>query len=273
MLKDEFDSSQKKGTNYESGYYYLVPREPENFAFFENVERDTRVLANTRFGVKGVDSAWQIYTIAYVVLDATCEVVAQKCRENFGNRVALEFYDILNIGTSNRVNMEAEKIGSINCCFQPGVAVEAIAEDPELFWKREKQQARKIFLPNEDNDIANFEWDLATLTTIARNARQVLGSKHKIMILEQYAGCELALTYTFLAVAYQKLITATINRENKEETRVGFRFGSLFRLFGRDQEGIITIEIQPDSSAKRFVKSDITTDSIAVDLRRDEDED
>lgn len=272
MLRDEFVKEQGigKGERYNSGFYYAMPRDPADYNFFLDVERETKMLARTRFGVMGMDSEWQIFTVAYVVLDACCEALAQQCKENFGKRVSFAFYDMLNIGCSNRVNITAEKVGSINCFFQPGVALDAIADDPEKFWKREKRSSREIFLPSQPGE--GFEWDLPMLETIARNARVVLGTKHKLTILDQYAGCEMAITYTFLAVAYAKLINAVVNRENKEETRVGFRFMTLFRLFGRDNDGVISIEILPDATSKRTAKSDRTTDVVALDIAREEEE-
>lgn len=266
MLYDDFKENSKKREKFmPDGTYYLVPQKKSDLEFMAKVEKETRILARERFTVKS-DTSWEIYTIAMVTMNALIEALAGKCRTNFGKATTVQFYDMLNISTSQRVNNDAEKVGSINAFYQPGEALDRIAEAPDKFWPyKEKIKVSDYFLPPENPDEPSL-YDIPLMHIVDKTVRGVLSSKYRIAIPEHMMGAALACTYIFLERCYVNLIEETVNRPNKELSRIGHEFGTLIRMYGREKsDGLIAIELQPGPGSKKEVKSDRITENEVGD--------
>ena len=242
------------------GKMFMIPQSPEDREFLLSVDRRARDEVYRKYGIL-VDYDWQANTITNAMVEAIILTLATLVKGG-SKGIGLDFYDIIQARVSIKENNKAEKEGNINICFDPGArCFELLGNGPDTTEYVEKLDPAVKFTtgnPKEDGFYAELE----------RVTRNLLSSKHGIMILDHLKFSVFAIGYTFLECIYLELFyrLSNMDAEEGEEKLVSVNFNDYIEIHGVMRNGNVDVLMRPGAIAKLGIKSDETTENTMGDM-------
>ena len=236
---------------------YVIPLEEESRQDLLNVDRNTKedLRRKHRFHT---NMDWESNTIANVTVETLIRILYANIKENGVSILAMEedgrlnFYDLLELAASNKVNESAEKNGNINVKFFPGAEVDKIISDDVA---REDKQieyitAEAAYSYPDDNDRTK------AMLKIDNIARKSLADKYSIILPKNYMA--IASTCIFLENLYRELIQKIVLLN---KSAVTINFNDLIEFHAIRKADGVDIKLRPGMGAKLIIKSDESTES------------
>jgi len=243
-------------TNYGTKLY-VIPLEEESRQDLLNVDRNTKEDLRRKHRLY-TNTDWEGNTIANATVETLIRILYANIKENGVSILAtdedgtLNFYDLLELAASNKVNESAEKNGNINVKFFPGTKVDEIISDD---------------IPREDKTIEYISADAAysypddsdrtkAMLKVDQIARKTLADKYSIILPNNYMA--IALTCVFLENIYRELIQKIVLLN---KSAVTINFNDLIEFHAIRKKDGVDIKLRPGMGAKLIIKSDESTEA------------
>lgn len=249
------------------GRMFVIPQYEDNREFLLAVDRRTKEAVRRRFSLF-VEYDWECNTIATVALKTLISVlylnvtgtssdILNIVDEDDEHNKFINFCGLITVQPSHRRNEKAEKTGSINCKFTPGLRVREIIEDNGSPADAvEKVKVDEYYLTGDDK--LDAAWD-----KFDKLVRNELVDKYGIMLKHHYST--IGITECFLEALYREMIMRlAIDRENTKSisTIVNDYFEiSALAITNPDQSIGVKFTMTPGKYSKLTIKSDVTTES------------
>lgn len=248
------------------GRMFVIPQYEDNREFLLSVDRRTKEMVKNRFSLF-VEYDWECNTIATVTLKTLISVlylnvtgassdILNIVDEDEDYTKYINFCGLISIQPSHRRNDKAEKVGSINCKFTPGLRVKEIIEDNSRPGEAtEKVKVNEYYLTGDEK--LDAAWD-----KFDKLARTELADKYGILLKHHYSA--IAVTECFLEALYREMILRlAIDTTSKSiSTIVNDYFEiSALAITNPDQSVGVKFTITPGKYSKLTIKSDVTTES------------
>jgi hypothetical protein len=236
---------------------YVIPQDEETRRDLLNVDRNTKEDLRNKHRLH-VNVDWESNTIANTTIEVLIRVLYANIKENgvsvlnVDDNGMLNFYDLIELAATNKINESAEKNGNINVKFYPGELVDGIIADDVA---REDKQYEYIsseaaYSYPDDIDRTN------AMLKIDKLARKTLADKYSIMLPKDYMA--VATTCVLVENIYRELIQKIV-LTNKPAVTINFNDLIEFHAI-RKKEGV-DIKLRPGMGAKLIIKSDESTEA------------
>ena len=234
----------------------IIPLYPQDKKDILNIDRNTKEDLRLKHHLI-VDRDWESNTIATTTIDIMIQVL-HKTIVNNGLTIfdvdgsgMIEFYDLLTIATSNKVNESAEKTGNINVKFFPGERVKDIISDDtpreEKKYRYEAIDAAYSYLEDEGMNRAMLKID--------KLARKNLLENRNILLPKDFMA--IAVTYVFLENVYRELMQKLVLTGKPIVT---INFNDIIEFHATRKPDGAVINLRPGMGSKLDIKSDETTE-------------
>lgn len=261
------ETQQKKDSGYEkeeyNSVYYMIPKDKDSIESFITIDRQTKVAARERFGIR-TNADWECYTIAAVYLSSLAVFVMNESKKRNGEKITRCFYDMLIIQSSYRKNIKAEKTGSFNMVVTPGEALSKIRDNPDGFWQYDKTDPESVFMP-KDGFTEDTGFSVDSCRHIDKLTRMIAYQKHSIMIPDHYLGLVTAVAYTFFEMVFKHLILKTKQSESEPKFERLLMGEHLDINCYETEDGVMEITLIPGPSLKLIAKGDNVSENIEID--------
>lgn len=236
---------------------FVIPLEEESRQDLLNVDRNTKEDLRQKHRLF-TNMDWESNTIANVTVETLIRILYANIKENGVSILAMEedgrlnFYDLLELAASNKVNEAAEKNGNINVKFFPGTVVDTIISDDVA--REDKQYeyitAEAAYSYPDDSDRTK------AMLKIDSIARKALADKYSIILPKSYMA--IASTCIFLENIYRELVQKVVLLN---KSAVTINFNDLIEFHAIRKNGGVEIKLRPGMGAKLIIKSDESTEA------------
>lgn len=236
------------------GGYYIIPQYEYDREAALNADRKCRDYVRRHFRI-GISNDWEATTIVTLYTESMFQAVMKSCKDAYGKDVRFNFYDIMTISSSNRVNPRAEKTGSLGVVLQPGLLVNDLIEKPDSVLDIDGQiRPCDYFLP-DTMDVGMKK----VIESIEKTCRLACNPEpYKIALPPNEPAVATAITYTYYIFLIQELLYKIGNSEEISET---INFNECFDLNAmKDADNNVTISINIGMDGKIIGKSDKVTE-------------
>lgn len=240
---------------------YVIPQDEETRQDLLNVDRNTKEDLRMKHRLH-VNTDWECNTIANTTVESLICILYANIKENgvsilnADENGTLNFYDLLEIAATNKMNESAEKTGNINVKFFPGVRINDIISDD---------------IPREDKNVEYIASDAAysypddtnrtsAMLKIDKIARKQLADKYSIILPKDYMA--VATTCILLENIYRELIQKIV-LTNKPAVTINFN--DLIEFHAIKKKDGVDIKLRPGMGAKLIIKSDESTEADEYD--------
>lgn len=241
---------------------WVIPSKQEDRECILNADRDAKVQLRLQHKLY-IDRDWEINTIANTTLEMILKllyaqmksdgVASQKTFDGVDSEAGyINFFDMLEIKVTNKMNSKAEKEGNINIAFYPGVQTQEIVEDStpkdQKTWEYIHHTEKFNYgIPALDNAMAKVD----------AMSRQILSKNRKLIL--RSPGSTLAITFVMLENIYRQLISKMILEEKRSSS---INYNDLIEFHIQLlEDNTVDIRLRPGMCAKLIIKSDETTEA------------
>lgn len=200
-----------------------------------------------------INSDWEANTIATTVIESLIKILYTHIKENgveilqLDDNGFIDFYDLLEISASNKVNEKAEKVGNINVMFRPGPEVANIISDdtPVEDKTYEVMTLEAAYSYPDDENRTN------AMLKVDRIARKLLSDKYSIILGANWQS--IAATTIFLENIYRRLVSKIV-MTGKSTSMINFN--DIIEFHAINSADGLDIKLRPGMGAKLIIKSD-----------------
>lgn len=243
-----------------SNSLFQAPQDPIAYETTLRIDRATKEMLRLKHRLV-INADWEATAIAVVMAETLVHILYSHITQN-GVQILeddanyINFYDLIEIGASNKINKRAEKTGNINVIFKVGTAADAIISDdiPDSEKKYEYISPEACYSYPDDTARTS------AMLKIDRIARKQLAEKYAIVLAKDYQA--IAASTLFYENIYREIIR-TMVLENK--STVIFNFYDIIEFSAVKKDDMVTMYLKPGYQSKLIIKSD--------DNNREDDED
>ena len=245
---------------YEEAYenkLYVIPQDEETRRDLLNVDRKTKEDLRNRHRLH-INNDWELNTITNVTVESLISILYTSIKANGVSILAadengtLNFYDLVELAASNKINESAEKNGNINIKFHPGEKVDEIISD-----NTPREDRHYEFVAIDAAFCYPDDMDRTTaMLKIDKISRKILSDKYSIILPKDYMAISTACV--FLENLYRELVEKLILTQKPAVT---INFNDLIEFHAIRKADSVDIKLRPGMGAKLIIKSDESTEA------------
>lgn len=231
---------------------FTIPQEKAAKEDLLCIDRATKEMLRLKHRLY-INSDWEANTIATNLIENLIKILYTHIKENGVEILEVEdngfinFYDLLEISASNKVNEKAEKVGNINVKFRPGSKIKDIISDDipieDKTYEVTTMEAAYTFPDDEATTSAMLKVD--------RISRKMLLDKYSIMLPASWQA--IATTCIFLENIYRQLVSKIV-LTGKPSSMINFN--DIIEFHATRKADGIDVKLRPGMGAKLIIKSD-----------------
>ena len=200
-----------------------------------------------------MDTDWKCNTIAFTIIETLVGSMNSQIIKHgvdvLEKGYSLNFYDLIELGVSNKKNKRAEKNGNLNVKFRPGILVDEIISET----KQEQEESQYISIAEAfgtgDEAIVN------AMLVIDRTARRHIKDKYDIILPQDWEA--IATSCIMLENMYRHIL---MKLTASDKNSVMINYNELFDLHAEKKNDEVAIYFRPGMLAKIGIKNDGATE-------------
>lgn len=239
---------------------FIIPMDSTMYEDLLNVDRKTKESLRARHRLF-IDQNFEANTIASIMVESLllalhshiCSNGISILKDETTN--GINFYDLLEITASNKVDKSAEKQGNINVVFRTGSCVDALVSD-DIHLEDKKDAESQYIAIDAAYTYPGDENATKAMLEIDRIARKSLSDRYNILLDKPFMA--VATGYLFLENLYVYLVQKLVLK-NKSSAMINFNDIIEFHAIRKGDK--VEFHLRPGMDAKLIIKSDAVTES------------
>ena len=235
----------------------IRPQDPSSYEDLAIVDRLSKEDLRLRHRFI-INNDWELNTIATTVIESLGKILYSHIHSHGVSVLsddddnALNFYDLIEVAATMKINENAEKNGNINIKFRAGDAVDAIVADNVPRSEKEVEFIAADAAYSYPDDPARTE----AMLKIDSIARKLVADNRNIMLPKKFQA--IAACNIFIENIYRQLTQRIAS--GKTTHMINFNDIIEFHAIKKGDDGI-EFKLRPGMGAKLIIKSDEATEA------------